>query len=608
MAKITINEISQNYLYAVSNASYATVAMPLTSCWGPGYVDPNTVGKTDELVLEETVWQRFPATQAGVESFVATYRGASSNYRLTGDYSYQMAMTLLTAGYDILACRLSAGAKASHVFSQSADQANQQLNIQAKYPGTFGNNLYVVINKVPNANYWNIITYIIDSSGSRTAVENIVFAFELDHATDSIPYIEEVESNFLTLTGGSGLSDSGEFLESAAILTGGTDVAERSEDTTTPLSEAYELAKERYFDCGYDDTAQYLVALKSVVVEPDDITLADTIRHREWVYTSAYKVYDLLEDKLTYSPNRVISPGWDDQDISQLSDVSVTNLYEISPLHRKLMSVAYNSRCATAYIDIPKCLPRSKVYSTDATNDNQNLGYAQRLSRASDIALYASHSALFVPWGQYTYVGTSKMFEASPSFLALMIERAMILNQSIQYEWLLPTTRKQSLNVGKFAYNIPQKLLNEWQQLEGVSLNVVTNIPDLGTSLWGNSTLFEVPPATYQALANLSTRKLVNAVEDLVYRCGIAITFRYNNDQAYSSFVAGCTPLLDTMVSSGAIEDYAIKMSADINGVDRINANTVVGQIYLVINGVVNDINIDLICLPPGTDLTQYQA
>ena len=146
------------------------------------------------------------------------------------------------------------------------------------------------------------------------------------------------------------------------------------------------------------------------------------------------------------------------------------------------------------------------------------------------------------------------MNTASPSFLALLIDRAMILNQSVQYEWALPTTRRHNLNIGKLAYNVPKKLLDEWQSLDGVGVNVLTNIPDRGVSLWGNSTLYEVPPATYQALANLSSRKLVNAVENLAYRCGISITFQYNNEQAYNSFYAGMTPLLDTMKNQGAIE------------------------------------------------------
>jgi len=35
-----------------------------------------------------------------------------------------------------------------------------------------------------------------------------------------------------------------------------------------------------------------------------------------------------------------------------------------------------------------------------------------------------------------------------------------------------------------------------------------------------------------------------------------------------------------------------------------VNANTVIGKIYLVVNGVINDIYVDLIALPPGVDLS----
>ena len=88
----------------------------------------------------------------------------------------------------------------------------------------------------------------------------------------------------------------------------------------------------------------------------------------------------------------------------------------------------------------------------------------------------------------------------------------------------------------------------------------------------------------------------------------IGITFSYNNEQAYNRFYAGCTPILDTMKNMGAIDGYYVKMSADINGLDQVNANTVIGKIYLIVNGVINDIIVDLVALPPGTDLTQFQG
>ena len=153
---------------------------------------------------------------------------------------------------------------------------------------------------------------------------------------------------------------------------------------------------------------------------------------------------------------------------------------------------------------------------------------------------------------------------------------------------------------------MPKKYLDIWQPspAEGVCVNAITTLPEIGTTIWGNSTLFEIPPATYQALQNLSTRYLYNAVKDIVFRCGIAITYTYNNDQAYSAFYAGVTPTLDTMKNVGAIVDYRVTMSADINREDQVNANSVIGKIELVINGVVNDITVDLIALPPNVSLS----
>lgn len=652
MAQIIINEISSNYTYSVGSNSFATVALPITACWGPAFLDPASTGKTVEELLDETVWQRFPSTQEGLEAFTATYRGPASNYRLVKDYSYNMAMTLLTIGYDVLVCRLCPGTTAK----TSLAIGDATLNIEAKYPGTFGNNLQVLVRKVVNAGasesgtlgYCNLIVYVIDTNGSRTALENLTFVFDqttLDNNYYSnLQYIDEVESDFLTLSVTGVVSDEGEDYTQAnpLVLSGGADKAADPEEGTvasligtlpassgtlnviTNPSTAADYAYNRYFAVYGQDTlsCEYLTAYSTLISAIEgstgtmDVTTASNLRYMEWIYTYACEVYELLTDKLSYNPNRIISPGWDDQNITNITGATNVQLKQISPIHSKLMYVAYYSRCATALLDVPKCEGRAYVWN-ESTDTNEQ-GYAQLLSRSGaniinatsydvNIALYPSHSALMAPWGQYTYVGTNKLATAPPAFMALMIQIAMLKNQSTQYEWLLPTSRRNTLNFGKFDYNITKKVLDEWQQLEGVSVNIITNIPDLGTTLWGNSTLFEVPPATYQALANLSTRYLVNAVEDVVYRCGIAITFQYNNDQAYSAFYAGVTPTLDSMVNCGAIEDYYIRMSADINGVDSVNANTVIGKIYLVINGVINDIVVDLVCLPPATDLTPYR-
>lgn len=697
MAQIVINEISQNYTFNIGTNSFATVAMPITASWGPGYFDPETYysgaqsfDKTQKM-LEQTVWQRFPATQAGLEAFVATYRGPSSCYRIAKDFSYQMAVTLLTAGYDVLVCRLCPGAHADGELTQykvneegvPTQEVNGTINFRAKYPGTFGNNLQIVIRKVSYFDrsadtskypdhrkyYWNLITYVLDASGVRTSVESKSLVFDINESTDSVPYYTEVESDFWEITSVAGKIDADSTSAipcavdpsisadakqtyvrlgisqraSGAATQVGTDYAVKARGAINPTIEGIALARYKWSSdyqlSGQSTTDSYPYTngvrelIQSAAISDD---YANILYYREWLFTSAVcsgakdddgeligGVYDLLKDKLTYNPQRIISPGWDDQDLYMYTDdeSTVDSFYEItegtdtckvpiSPMHLKIMDVAYYSRCATGFIDTPHLVDRKFVHIESETNPERQ-GYVQELARVvpknsaldTNGTLYHTHSAFFAPWGQYTYVGTSKQNPASPSFQALMIQRAQILNQPTQYEWALPTNRKHNLKLGKLDYTVPKKVLDKWQKLDGASVNVITNIPDLGTNLWGNSTLYEVPPATYQALANLSTRYLVNAVEDCAYRCGISITFQYNNNQAYNKFYAGVTPLLDTMQNVGAIDGYRVEMSADINGLDHVNANTVIGKIWLLVNGVINDIYVDLIALPAGAGI-----
>lgn len=728
MAQISINEISQNYAYNVGNTSFATVALPITACWGPAYTSDIgfiTDGEDREESLENIAWTRFPSTQKGLEAFVSAYRGPATIHRLAGDYSYQQAMTLLTSGYDVLVCRVSPGSKAnvtltetiSYIPLESApedwstkykdyfEKANnggyvsvtgdsapsfsedkyykykEKVNtgnkvlVTAKYPGTFGNKIWVYLKPVPNKpGIHNLIVYVQDDSGVRSAVENLVFTFDQTIATDSILYVDEVKSDFIDLSDYEGVTSEGIYsyspvtgdtvYDSPVQLSGAKDMVEYEDgyidlkakpaDWSTNYKSYYtknvgsegkvtysqvtgssapEFSESTYYQfLGADKLAircaaqfadfRYDLSGRDKSTYPNDIkdlkitdkVKANIIAYNEWLYSAAFTVYDCLKDKLSYNPQRIISPGWDDQNVCAFKDLSDGEdpIKDISPLHWKLMEVAYYSRCATSYLDVPKSLPRKKVHNESMEENKQ--GYAQRLARyvLPEILMdgnelrFHTCSALFGPWGHYVYAGTSKQAEASPSFITLLIERAMILNQPIRYEWALPESRKHNLNIGELSYRVPKKMLDQWQTLEGASVNVITNIPGIGVTVWGNSTLYEVPAATYQALANLSTRKLVNAVEDLVYTCGTAITFQYNNDQAYNKFYAGVTPLLDTMKNVGAIDNYYIKMSADISGLDQVNANTVIGKIYLVINGVVNDIKVDLIALPPGTDLNQY--
>lgn len=670
MAQIIINEISQNYTYNIGVNSYATVAMPITASWGPGFFDSKEifgvtsdtdVAEKDKDQLDRLRWIRYPATQAGLEAFVSAYRGPATNYRLAKDYSYQMAMTLLTAGYDVLVCRLCPGTRAKGTFNTGTGTSAKKIDITAKYPGSFGNNLKVLIKRVPWSGapvtntvkyYWSLVTYVVDpNSRYQTAVENLRFTFNIEDSTDTILHIDEIESKFLEIstdiveeTASSDFSFKfGSTTNPFGVLTGGSD---RKEGTTSTFNtdvralytdrhkKVYVISGQAQDPMTADDAVlcnkEYAKNIKAATsTGTGSITLSNVektnLLYKEWIYDKLMGVYDLLTDKIAYSPQRIICP-WDDQDLTLFGkkDAMFTAVPDVSPIRYELLYLGYYSRCAASLIDVPKCLPKKFVYSSGDDTELEPKGYVHRLAKLeytqldkdpskgyiSDVNsfLYSTHSALFAPWGTFTYVGTGKKNPAPPSFLHLMIHRAQVLNQAEQYEWILPVNKKHGLDIGKLDYIVPKHLLDEWQKLEGVGVNVITEIPDLGINMWGNSTLFDVPPATYQALANLSTRYLVNAVENVAYKCGIGITFQYNNDQAYSAFYAGVTPILDTMQNVGAITGYYVRMAADINGLDQVNYNSVIGKIYLKINGVINDITVDLVALPPDADLEQYKS
>ena len=623
MAQIVINEISQNYTYNIGTNSYATVAMPITASWGPGYEDPFQGGQNpdepkylhdDDDDLENVVWTRFPSTSNGLQSFVQSYRGPIAEYRLAKDYSYQMAMTLMTAGYDVLVCRVATGTRAEGVIvlkeqntttneetGEEVTEDGKSLPILAKYLGSFGNHIKVRLSKYirKDSSYMNLIVYTLDQYGVSTAVENFVFTFDFEKSTDAVPYIGEIESNFIKISNFNSIKDEDvpdnfsetitlgdkEKIEaSVAGFVEGTDyphagegedalkeliqryMSERftSAETMNPTGHAendsYDVYQEKLIEAAFGSpehnevdptTGEPVIDTDTgepVIIPAVEATInPQATAIREFSYYAAMRVYTLLSDKLTYNPNRIISPGWDDQDFVYICNGDLEAAYSIvdeigtnpgsdeydlsiSPIHIALMNAAYLSRCATSYIDIPRSLMRSMVYSHPKHPDPHENGYAQKLGNfvptivdadglaiELDSSLYPTHSALFAPWGQYTMVGMSKVVSASPSLLALMIQRAQILNQAAQYEWALPTNRKHNLRIGKLDYVVPKKLMDIWQSLEGVGVNIITAIPDLGVNLWGNSTLYDVPPATYQALANLSTRLLVNAVEDVAY-------------------------------------------------------------------------------------------
>ena len=113
MSQITINEISQNYSYAAGNASFCSVALPITACWGPGYEDPAALG------IDKAV---FPGIQGGPLEHIIAGKAVALKEALQPefkDYAEQivknskaLCQTLIDRGFNIVG-----GMTENHLFT-----------------------------------------------------------------------------------------------------------------------------------------------------------------------------------------------------------------------------------------------------------------------------------------------------------------------------------------------------------------------------------------------------------------------------------------------------------------------------------------------------------
>jgi hypothetical protein len=341
-----------------------------------------------------------------------------------------------------------------------------------------------------------------------------------------------------------------------------------------------------------------------------------------------------LTDKIFYEYEILMLPGWDDQnfgaEVSAIADAGagVDNDYTVSQLHRVMAAVAVWSKCGVASLDAPRFAP-FKCIKNHADNGlaqllSQNIPQSSVAFNNDDIGLEptdntvsldgeplrSSKAHMVANWVQFNFPMLGNIRTAiSPSLANLIIRRAQLKQQALQQFWCQPTNQTHGVRFGKVDNRIGQVLLEYWQDNDrGVGVNPIVNDPQMGVILRGNFTLFDQPEMTYNALRNLSTRYLFNEVGKQAFDAGRRIQLTYNNATAMGRFKAAMYPTLDAMMDAGAIDGYLILINPDINGLDHVNANSVVGNIYLIVNGVIQDIDIALIALPPGTDLSQFTS
>lgn len=654
MPRINITEHSETYSVQVRNNNYATVALPITAIWGPAYVADDEDNNPD--------WVHFTSGYRGTTDFINTFKGPNT-YLGQREKSYDYALKLLAAGYDVLVKRVDGLGNNSYFGTvlQKGETSDEDIRIaiNAKYPGQYGDRLGIVITKSGAWNNLDATTFkgtirvyeCIDGTPPTSAIlkqtllENKNVAFVDAAVSDNCPLITEavfeyiqspligtgVGTYYLTPVPLDKVIWNNVDLPVYGRLTGGSDYTSYAVGGG-PINEAAILALINNHDAGRIpdatddpqsvDYSTYFKYIKSLTTAyGTDQTALRLLYNQQILYSRFRDVMWELTDCICYDWDVLFCGIADDQYMPASYLNTITDktqiTYRVTKVMTDMVEVSAKSKCGCVFIGEPFNMPRgTQITSGEAVAVTGAIKFKNDLSKAlSDLnPMYPTFAELVGPWCKTTLPVSGSNVWITPELAHLLL----IINAQgiggINKWWMIPAGMTSTGVAHTPEYKIKQTYLDIIQNHdEGVCLNPLMEVPGKGFTCFGNSTLWDKPLGTYNALQNLSTRLLCNRVKQRIWDVALQILFKYNNENAYSHFYAGLSPLLDEMRSVGALTGneynplgYKIIMNPDIINLDRINANTVIGKVYLAVTGVIDTVDVDLFLLPPTGFMESY--
>lgn len=625
MPRINITEHSDTYSFQVRNNNYATVALPICAIWGPAYVAEDEENNPD--------WVHFSAGYRGTTNFINTFKGPNT-YMGQREKSYDYALKLLAAGYDILVKRADGiGAIAT---AEIAKGISVIFRVKAKYHGSYGNQLKVRIKVADSfATGKKATVEVYDRNGHlETATKTVLqptdklieiknVALDTASATDSVPYIhdatfEYLDSVTIEADNAGQIIAGAEFIDS---LVGGYDYNNNPpvSSSSTIEAEIKDMIQAR-LGSGYNNTTFYKYIVDMIgdpsasTPVPAKVSTEEVkqIWNQQRVINNVWAMVSELDDPICYDWDCLFAATRDDQYVPKswvAAQETPVPVYTVTNLQLDMVKIAARSKCGCVFIGTPFGMPKG-------TDDGVPTGAVAYKNLLADklTSVYASFAEVVGPWCKTTLPINGADTWVTPELAHLLL----IINAQgiggINKWWMVPAGMTSTGVVHTPEYKIKKAYLDIIQNHdEGVCLNPLMEVPGKGFTCFGNSTLWDKPLGTYNALQNLSTRLLCNRVKQRIWNVALQILFKYNNENAYSHFYAGLSPLLDEMRSVGALTGnefnplgYRIVMNPDIINLDRINANTVIGKVYLAVTGVIDTVDVDLFLLPPTGFMESY--
>jgi hypothetical protein len=233
--------------------------------------------------------------------------------------------------------------------------------------------------------------------------------------------------------------------------------------------------------------------------------------------------------------------------------------------------------------------PDYDMYAPTTSNFQADFIYPQEaVDNLEESNIDSNYTATYYPWILVRDGVNNTQVYIPPTS---EVVRNLALTDNIAFPWFATAGYTRGLvNAVKARVKLTQEARDTLY--EG-RINPIATFSDVGTVIWGNKTL----QIRQSALDRINVRRLLLQSRKLISAVAVRLLFEQNDEQVRQDFLDSVNPILDSIRRDRGLVDFRVTVS---NSPEDIDANQLVGKIYLKPTRALEFIDIEFLITPTG--------
>jgi hypothetical protein len=233
--------------------------------------------------------------------------------------------------------------------------------------------------------------------------------------------------------------------------------------------------------------------------------------------------------------------------------------------------------------------PDYDMYAPTTSNFQGDFIYPQEaVDNLEESNIDSNYTATYYPWILVRDGVNNTQIYIPPTS---EVVRNLALTDNIAFPWFATAGYTRGLvNAVKARTKLTQEARDTLY--EG-RINPIATFSDVGTVIWGNKTL----QIRQSALDRINVRRLLLQARKLISAVAVRLLFEQNDEQVRQDFLDSVNPILDSIRRDRGLVDFRVTVS---NSPEDIDANQLVGKIYLKPTRALEFIDIEFLITPTG--------